>query len=82
MDTPFYYQSEAARCRALASKSTDPDAVKRWLQLAADYEQIARDIGAAAAAQVQRVPMQQQPQQQQQQQQQREAGPEAPENKE
>ena len=62
MDTPAHYQSEAARCRELASKSTDPDAVKRWLQLAADYEQLARDI--AAAAQMQRGPMQQQRQQQ------------------
>jgi hypothetical protein len=63
MERLAYYRSEAARCRELAAKSTDPDAVKRWLQLAADYEQLARDL--AAAAHVQRGPMQQQRQQQQ-----------------
>jgi hypothetical protein len=75
MDPLAHYRSEAARCRELAAKSTDPDAVKRWLQLAADYEKLARDVGAAA--QVQRGPVQQQRQQQQSK-----AGPEEPGNEE
>lgn len=43
---PAHYQAEAARCRELAARSSDPDAVKRWLQLAADYDQLARTLDA------------------------------------
>jgi hypothetical protein len=71
MSTVAYYKAEAARCRELAAKSQDADAIKRWLQMSAEYEQLAEAMGplpqiSRSSAQVQRVPMQQQEIQQQQ----------------
>jgi hypothetical protein len=71
MSTPAYYKSEAARCRELATKSRDADAIKRWLQMALEYEQLAETMASVSQAprgapQMQRVPMQQQEIQQQQ----------------
>ena len=71
MSTPAYYRAEAVRCRDLAAKSQDTDAIKRWLRMAAEYEQLAESLASAphiapGPAQVQRMPMQQQEIQQQQ----------------
>jgi hypothetical protein len=65
MSTPGYYKDEALRCRELAAKSRDADAIKRWLQMAAEYDQLAESMAsrpqvARGTTQVQRVPMQQQ----------------------
>jgi hypothetical protein len=65
MSTPAYYQSEAARCRELATKSRDADAIKRWLLMALGYEQLAETMASASQAarsapQMQRMPIQQQ----------------------
>ena len=58
MATPDHYRSEAARCRELAAKSTDAAATRRWLQLALDYEQLARSLsGGAEDAHSAQVPM-------------------------
>jgi N-dimethylarginine dimethylaminohydrolase len=71
MSTPAYYRDEAARCRELAAKSQDTDAIKRWLRMAAEYEQLAESMASAphiihGPPAVQRMPMQQQEIQQQQ----------------
>jgi hypothetical protein len=71
MSTPAYYRAEAARCRELAAKSQDTDAIKRWLRMAAEYEQLAESMASMphiprGPPQVQRMPMQQQEIQQQQ----------------
>ena len=71
MSTPGYYRSESARCRELATKSRDAAEIKRWLQMALEYEQLAETMGsvsqvARGAPQVQRMSMQQQEIQQQQ----------------
>ena len=47
MATPEHYRSEAARCRELAAKSTDAAATRRWLELALDYEQLARSLSGS-----------------------------------
>jgi len=64
MSTPAYYRAEAARCRELAAGSPDSSAVKRWLQLALEYEQLAENIARVSAVagspHVQQVAMQQQ----------------------
>ena len=65
MSTPAYYRDEALRCRELAAKSRDADAIKRWLQMAADYDQLAESMAsisqvARGAPRTQRVSMQQQ----------------------
>jgi hypothetical protein len=65
MSTPAYYRSEAERCRELAAKSRDADAVKRWLQMAMEYEQLAQSMVsvsqiARSTPRVQTVQMQQQ----------------------
>jgi hypothetical protein len=70
MSSPGYYRDEALRCRELAAKSRDADAIKRWLQMALEYEQLADSMVAVSqvargAPQVQRVAMQQQEIQQQ-----------------
>jgi hypothetical protein len=69
MSTAAYYGAEAARCRELAAKSEDADAIKRWLRMAAEYEQLAESMAslphiAGSPPQVQ--PMQRQEVQQQQ----------------
>lgn len=60
MATPEHYRSEAARCRELAAKSTDAAATRRWLELALDYEQLARSLSVtpddAHSARVQAPP--------------------------
>jgi hypothetical protein len=63
MSTAPFYESQAARCRQYAAKSRDPEAIKRWLQLALEYEQLAESTAsvpqvADGAHHVQRVPMQ------------------------
>lgn len=70
-----YYRSEADRCRKRAADDPASESAKRWLQLAAEYEQLAdaleaKDGGAQPTAQT--GPMQQQSIQQQQS----KAGPE------
>ena len=70
MSTPAFYESQAARCREYAAKSRDADTIKRWLQLALEYEQLAETMAsvsqvAGGASQMQREPMQQQETQQQ-----------------
>ncbi len=64
-----YYRSEAERCRKRAADDPASESATRWLQLAAEYEQLAdaleaQDEGAQPVAQ--RAPMQQQSMQQQQ----------------
>ena len=64
-----YYRSEAERCRKRAADDPASESAKRWLQLAAEYEQLAdaleeKEEGAQPG--VQWAPMQQQPMQQQQ----------------
>ncbi len=44
MTTPAHYRSEAAELRKLAAKSRDPAAVNRWLQMALEYEYLARTL--------------------------------------
>lgn len=65
MSTPGYYRDEALRCRELAAKSRDADAVKRWLQMAVEYDQLAESMAsvpqvARGEPRTQRVSMQQQ----------------------
>lgn len=64
MSTPAYYRTEAERCRSMAASMPESAAVKRWLQLALEYEQladgIARAMPVAAPVQPQQVAMQQQ----------------------
>ena len=44
MSTPAFYESQAVRCREYAAKSRDADTIKRWLQLALEYEQLAESM--------------------------------------
>ena len=44
MSTPAFYESQAARCREYAAKSRDAGTIKRWLQLALEYEQLAESM--------------------------------------
>jgi hypothetical protein len=64
MSTPDYYSNEAARCRALAVKSQDQDAIRRWLQIAAEYEMLAESMASvpplALGAPIRQQEMQQQ----------------------
>jgi hypothetical protein len=64
MSTPEYYRAQAAQVRELAAKSRDPEAVGRWLQMALEYERLARkltqDSRPAAKPRTERQPMQQQ----------------------
>jgi hypothetical protein len=67
MSSAAYYLSEAARCRDLAAKSRDADAMKRWLRMAVEYEQLADSMvgcpsvpSTSGSSQIQRQPMQQQ----------------------
>jgi hypothetical protein len=66
MTTRAFYESQAARCREYATKSSDADKIKRWLQLALEYEQLAESMTsvpqvAGGARQVQPQEIQQQP---------------------
>ena len=54
MATPDHYRSEAARCRELAAKSTDAAATRRWLELALDYEQLARSLSGVPRMRIRR----------------------------
>ena len=70
MSSPEYYRDEALRCRELAAKSRDAEAIKRWLQMALEYEQLAESMASVSRVprgppRVQRVPMQQQEMQRQ-----------------
>jgi hypothetical protein len=64
MSTPAYYRAEAERCRAMATRMPDSSSVKRWLQLALEYEQLAENMAGMAhmvgTPQAQQVSMQQQ----------------------
>jgi hypothetical protein len=44
MSTPAFYELQAARCREYAAKSRDAGTIKRWLQLALEYEQLAESM--------------------------------------
>ena len=71
MSTSAYYLTEAARCRELATRAEGADAIRRWLQMAVEYEQLAESLAfmpqaAHGAPEMQRMPMQQQEVQQQQ----------------
>jgi len=71
MSTAAYYRAEAARCRELATKSEGAGAIKRWLQMAVEYEQLAESMAAVpqvarSVPETQHMPMQQQEFQQQQ----------------
>jgi hypothetical protein len=64
MTTPGYYRDEALHCRELAAKSRDAAAIKRWLQMALEYDRLADSMAAAAqvargAPQQQQIPQQQ-----------------------
>jgi hypothetical protein len=63
-----YYRSEAERCRKRAADEPQSESTKRWLQLAAEYDQLANTLAAEEGVQprAQARPMQQQPMQQQQ----------------
>ncbi len=68
-----YYRSEAERCRKRAADEPTSESARRWLQLAAEYEQLADALEAqdeGAQPRVRQPPMQQQPMQQQPMQQQ------------
>jgi hypothetical protein len=59
MSSSGYYRDEAARCRELAAKWRDANAIKRWFQMAHDYGQPAENVAATpqmarGAPQVQR----------------------------
>jgi hypothetical protein len=64
MSTAAYYRTEARRCRELAARSPVTDMVRRWLQLAAEYETLADTLDNVAPA----PPLRMQPQPMQQQQ--------------
>ena len=64
MSTAERYRSEAAELRALAVRSRDPDAVNRWLEMALEYDRLARALDRAPYA---ATPQQPQPQAMQQQ---------------
>ena len=59
-----YCRREAERCRKLAASSSDPDAVRRWGAVAADYDKLAealdRPPSIVPPVSPQRQPMQQQ----------------------
>ncbi|MEN3382107.1 MAG: hypothetical protein V7608_2151 [Hyphomicrobiales bacterium] len=62
MSTPGYYRDEALHCRELAAKSRDADAIKRWLQMALEYDRLADSMAAQVArgtSQQQQIPQQQ-----------------------
>ncbi len=64
-----YYRSEADRCRKRAADDPTAESAARWLQLAAEYNQLAEALEAQdgdAAPVAQPRAMQQQPMQQQQ----------------
>ena len=61
-----YYRSEAERCRKRAADDPTSESAKRWLQLAAEYEQLADALESQDESAPQRSPMQQQSMQQQQ----------------
>ena len=62
-----YYRTEAERCRKQAADDPASESAQRWLQLAAEYEQLADALEAQDDdAQSQQRPMQQQSMQQQQ----------------
>ena len=64
-----YYRSEAERCRKRAADDPASESAKRWLQLAAEYEQLADALETEedrTQPRAQQQPMQQQPMQQQQ----------------
>ena len=62
-----YYRSEADRCRRRAADNPTSESAKRWLQLAADYDQLADALELdEAEPRAQPRAMQQQPMQQQQ----------------
>ena len=44
MSTPQYYRAQAAQLRELAAKSRDPEAVGRWLEMALEYERLAKTL--------------------------------------
>jgi hypothetical protein len=46
MTTSAFYESQAARCREYAAKSRDADTIKRWLQLALEYQQLAESMAS------------------------------------
>ena len=75
-----YYRAEAERCRKRAADDPASESAKRWLQLAAEYGQLADALETEAGdvqPRAQRSPMQQPPMQQQpMQQQQSKAEPE------
>jgi hypothetical protein len=71
MSTPAYYRAKATRFRELAGKSSEAGEIKRWLQMAVEYDQLAESMDSVPHAangnvRLTRVPMQQQPIQQQQ----------------
>ena len=41
-----YYRSEADRCRKRAADDPESESARRWLQLAAEYEQLAEVLDA------------------------------------
>jgi hypothetical protein len=64
-----YYRTEAERCRKRAADDPASESASRWLQLAAEYEQLADALEAedeVTQPTVQTGPMQQQSMQQQQ----------------
>jgi hypothetical protein len=66
MSTPAFYESQAARCREYAAKSGDANTIKRWLQLALEYEQLAKIMDSGSQVTRGAHLMQQQETQQQQ----------------
>jgi hypothetical protein len=44
MNSPDYYRSEATQLRELAARSRDPETVRRWLQMALEYERLAMTL--------------------------------------
>ena len=64
MSTPEYYRAQAAQLRELAAKSRDPEAVGRWLEMALEYERLAKtlaqDSQTAGKPPTERQPVQQQ----------------------
>ena len=44
MTSPIYYRREAERYRRFAHSSKGTEAERRWLELANDYDRIAREL--------------------------------------
>ena len=65
MSTPAFYESQAARCREYAAKSGDANTIKRWLQLALEYEQLAETMASGSQVTRGAPPVQQQETEQQ-----------------